>query len=374
MPWLRRHLDMLIALVLTAVGQIEVWSGLVVGGPRVADALAIAAGTMAVAWRRRYPTGAVIGACGAMALQALLGVNSNSAFAPLFAAFLAIGTAGYLVRRPVLPLACALVLIWCAVAVSGGGVPAEAGTLVNLIEGFVYAGILVVMSWLVGRGFAVGRLQSELSAERATAAAARERLWIARDVHDIVAHSISVMALHAGGARRLLHPDQQDAREALELVEQTGRDALVEIRQVLDEIRDPEGRPPQRLSLSGVEELFAPVRAAGLTTSVHVEGRTEPLPPAVDQAVVRILQEAVTNVLRHSDARSLDARLCYGPGQMRVEVTDDGTPRDAGGTVGHGLVGMRERAKMVGGSIDAGPLPGRGYRVTAVLPLTGEVL
>jgi signal transduction histidine kinase len=365
---LRRHLDVLIALTLTAVGQFEVWSGLVVGGPRVPVAVAIAAGTMAAAFRRRLPTAAVIGTCGAITAQAVLGVDSNTAFAPLLAAFAAIGTAGYLVRRPVPLLACALALVWIAVAVSSRSDPDHRG-IVDLIGGFVYAGVIVGMAWLVGRGFAVGRLQAELSDERASAAATQERLRIAREVHDIVAHSISVMALHAGGARRLLTSDQQDARQALELVERTGRDALAEIRGVLDGVRDETAPDPPRPLLADVEELFAPARAAGMATTLHVEGSTKRLPADVDLTVVRILQESVTNVLRHSDAKTLDARLCYSAGEMRVEVTDDGALRDGVGAVGHGLVGMRERVAVVGGSIEAGPLPGRGYRVSAVLPL-----
>lgn len=369
LPWVRRHLALLIALALTVLGQVEVWTGLVVGGPRVPVALAFAAGTMAVAFRRRRPIAAVIGTVGALAVQGALGVDSNTGFAPLLSLFLALGTAGYLVRRPVIPLACAVGLAWFSEVLSYG-LYGTGSDIAGLIGNLVYAAVIIGLAWSVGRGFAVGLLERELSQERATSAANEERLRIARDVHDVVAHSISVMALHAGGARRLLRADQQDARQALELVEQTGRDALIEIRDVLGDLRRSPSRDQGALSRASVDGLLSPVRTAGKTAEVTVDGTPRPTSPAVDLAALRILQESMTNILRHSDATKVDTRLSYTSGQVEVVITDDGTRRTDAPARGHGLAGMQERAAMVGGSVHAGPLPDRGFRVTAVLPLT----
>jgi signal transduction histidine kinase len=371
LSWVHRHLDLLIALALTVLGQVEVWTGLVVGGPRGPVALAFAAGTMAVAVRRHRPISAVIGAMGALVVQSGLGVDSNTGFAPLLAAFLALGTAGYLVvRRPVIPLVCAVGLAWTGV-VLGYAFYRTGSDVAGLIGDLAYAALIIGVAWSVGRGFAVGRLARELSEEHAASAANEERLRIARDVHDVVAHSLSVMSLHAGGARRLLRPDQRDARQALELVEQTARDALAEIRDVLGDLRRfPSGDQPA-LSRASVDGLLGTVRAAGKTVEVTVDGLPRPVSPAVDLAALRILQESMTNVLRHSDATHVDTRLSYTSGQVEMVITDDGTHRLDATARGHGLAGMQERAAMVGGSLRAGPLPERGFRVTAVLPLTG---
>ena len=351
LEWVRRHLDLLIALALTLLGQVEVWTGLVVGGVRILVAVAFAVGTMFVAARRRRPTVALVGTVGALAVQAALGVDSNTGFAPLLAAFLAIGTAGYLVRRPVVPLVPAIGLAWLAVVLSHQ-LPSSGDDVVELIGNLAYAGLIIGLVWTVGRGFAVGRLERALSDERAVSAANDERLRIAREVHDVVAHSISVMTLHAGGARRLLNADQDDARQALQLVEQTGRDALTEIRDVLGDLRGAAATGRMTLSPAAVDDMLRPVRAAGKSVQVTVDGTPERTSPAVDLAVLRIMQEAITNVLRHSDASHVDTRLSFAPGMVRVEVTDDGTHRVGAPSQGHGLAGMRERAATIGGSVD----------------------
>ena len=369
LPWVRRHLALLIALALTVLGQVEVWTGLVVGGPRVPVALAFAVGTMAVAFRRHRPIAAVIGTVGRWRSRELSVSIPILGFAPLLSLFLALGTAGYLVRRPVIPLACAVGLAWFSEVLSYG-LYGTGSDIAGLIGNLVYAAVIIGLAWSVGRGFAVGLLERELSQERATSAANEERLRIARDVHDVVAHSISVMALHAGGARRLLRADQQDARQALELVEQTGRDALIEIRDVLGDLRRSPSRDQGALSRASVDGLLSPVRTAGKTAEVTVDGTPRPTSPAVDLAALRILQESMTNILRHSDATKVDTRLSYTSGQVEVVITDDGTRRTDAPARGHGLAGMQERAAMVGGSVHAGPLPDRGFRVTAVLPLT----
>lgn len=366
-----RHLDALLAVGLTVLGQIEVWSGLAQGGPRGPVSVAVGVGTAVVAVRRSHPVLAVIVSCGSMTAQSALGVDASTAFAPLLAAFLAIGTAGYLSTRPLVALGCAVGLIWSAVLISPGRPPGE---VLSLAGDLLYAGLLIVLAWFVGRGFAVARLQRELSQERAAAAAAQERLRIAREVHDIVAHSISVMALHAGGARRLLRPDQTRAIEALEVVETTGRQALADIRQVLTDVRSPDA-VPSTLTGATLDRTVAPLRAAGLRVELVVGDLPEQLPTAVGATALRVVQESVTNVVRHANAAAVRVAVGACDGRLTIEVLDDGTGMngDAANGTGHGIGGMRERLTEVGGTLEAGPVsgpkPGGGFRVAATIPL-----
>jgi len=364
--WVTEYLDLLIALVLTAVGQAEVWSGLVQGGPRLPVALLVGIGTLAVALRRIHPITAVLVTCGSMTAQTALGVDSNTAFAPLMAAFLAIGTAGYVSSRPLVALICAVGAVWPAVLISHGMPPAT--DAIHVAGDMLYAAILISLSWLVGRGFAVGRLQRALSQERAAAAAAQERLRIARDVHDIVAHSISVMALHAGGARRLLHPDQTQAIQALEVVEQTGRQALAEIGQVLSDLRSV---TEPVLTPASLDRAVEPLRVAGMRVRLTVDGLPDILAEEVGAAGQRVVREAVANVLRHAHATAVEVTAGVDGDRLLIEIVDDGTGPGPGiEPAGHGLVGMRERVAGVGGTVRVGPAsPGRGFRVDATLPL-----
>lgn len=378
--WVDRHLDPGLAVGLTVVGQAEVWSGLAQGGPRGAVAIAVAIGTAAIAVRRTRPLLAVLGTCGAMTVQAVLGVDSNTVFAPLLAAFLAIGTAGYLSTRPLVALGCAAGLIALAVTVAHGW-PIQAP--VALAGDLLYAVLLVTLAWFVGRGFAVARLQRQLSEERAAAAAAQERLRIAREVHDIVAHSISVMTLHAGGARRLLRPDQAPAIEALALVERTGREALVEIRRVIADLREIGGSVA--LTQTSLERAVEPLRAAGLRVDLEVGELPGQGSDARSAAGLRVIQEAVTNILRHADASRVAIRAGVEQDRLRIEIVDDGdgfgvagpgTP-DPAVRDGFGITGMRERLDALGGTLTAGPggatgpgSSGRGFRVAAVIPMS----
>jgi signal transduction histidine kinase len=356
-----RWLDPLLAALLTVLGQAELWSGAVIGGPRLAAAALIAVGTVAVAFRRRAPLTVVIVCFGSLAAQALIGVDANSAFSPLLAAFLAVGSAAYYARRPVLALAVAIGLIWPVILLEKGMSPSD----------LLYAALLIGLAWSVGRGFAVGRLRAQLAEHQANAAAAQERVQIARELHDVIAHSISVMTLHAGGVRRLLQPGQQAERDALEIVEQTGQQALAELQRVLGALRTPADRPLEvQPGLERVDELLESARATGLAAQLEVEGEPRPLPAGIDLSVYRITQEALTNVLKHARATHVEVRIRYSDGAVRVLVTDDGVrPSPSERQLGHGLLGMRERTALYGGTLEAGPLPGRGFRVAAMIPV-----
>ncbi|MGW4081770.1 sensor histidine kinase [Streptomyces sp. NPDC004822] len=213
-------------------------------------------------------------------------------------------------------------------------------------------------------------------AERAQAARRRadeERLRIARELHDVLAHSISVINVQAGVGLALLDTDPEQARTALTTIKTQSKEALGEVRQVLDTLRAPGAAPRAPApGLARLPELVAQAAGAGLT--VAVRGEPPPLPPGTDLAAFRIVQEALTNVVRHSGSRHARVRFEQPDGTtLRLCVDDDGpaTGADAGGS-GNGLAGMRERAAALGGTIEAGPRGDGGFRVLAVLPLTAS--
>ncbi|MDN0196453.1 sensor histidine kinase [Streptomyces sp. S.PNR 29] len=213
-------------------------------------------------------------------------------------------------------------------------------------------------------------------AERAQAARRRadeERLRIARELHDVLAHSISVINVQAGVGLALLDRDPDQARTALTTIKAKSKEALGEVRQVLDTLRAPGDAPRAPApGLDRLPELVEQAASAGLT--VEVEGEPPRLPPGADLAAFRIVQEALTNVVRHSASRHARVRLDRGDGTtLRLRIDDDGpaTGADAGGS-GNGLAGMRERAAALGGTIEAGPRADGGFQVLAVLPLKVE--
>ncbi|MFF9624413.1 sensor histidine kinase [Streptomyces griseosporeus] len=240
---------------------------------------------------------------------------------------------------------------------------------------------LVIAAWVVAI-VAVAELSrtrreqwARERAERAQAARRRadeERLRIARELHDVLAHSISVINVQAGVGLALLDSDPEQARTALTTIKAQSKEALGEVRQVLDTLRAPGAAPRTPApGLDRLPELVEQAASAGLT--VEVTGRAPQLPPGADLAAFRIVQEALTNVVRHSGSRHARVRLERARGALRLSVDDDGpaTGAEAGGS-GNGLAGMRERAAALGGTIEAGPRPDGGFRVLAVLPLDAE--
>jgi signal transduction histidine kinase len=209
-----------------------------------------------------------------------------------------------------------------------------------------------------------------LEEERARAAVAGERARIARELHDVIAHSVSVMTVQAGAARLLLDGDPHRAAEPLLAVEETDRQALAEMRRLLGVLRDDAGEPelvPQA-GLKDLPMLATTIREAGLEVAMTVEGPQRPLPAGVELAAYRILQEALTNTLKHARAARAQVTVRYEPGCVLLEVRDDGRMPPGDGQ-GHGLLRMRERAALYGGELDAGPTPNGGFAVRARLPV-----
>jgi signal transduction histidine kinase len=250
---------------------------------------------------------------------------------------------------------------------------------------FFFISLLFTIVWLAGNALGAkltqyrqaeeraARLERERE-DRARAAVAEERARIARELHDVVGHSVSVMTVQASGVRRLLRPEQEREREALLIVEQTGREALAEMRRLVDVLRRPEEAPalaPQP-SLQHLDKLVDQVRESGLNVELKVEGDVAKLPASVDLAAYRLVQEGLTNTLKHAQAHRAEVLVRYGNGEVEVVVADDGNGTGGGAGGGHGLVGLRERIAVAGGELDAGPRTCGGFQVRARLPMNGK--
>jgi signal transduction histidine kinase len=207
---------------------------------------------------------------------------------------------------------------------------------------------------------------------RALAAVTEERARISSELHDIIGHSVSVMTVQASAVRRLLRPEQEREREALLVVEETGRAALGEMRRLVTALREPEEAPaltPQP-SLGHIGKLVAQTSEAGLPTELRIEGTASELPAGIDLAAYRLVQEGLTNALKHANATHAEVVVRYANGSVELVVRDDGEGDGDGETGGHGLAGMRERVSVCGGDLEAGPQPDGGYEVRAWLPVT----
>ncbi|MEV5749452.1 sensor histidine kinase [Actinoallomurus sp. NPDC052308] len=237
--------------------------------------------------------------------------------------------------------------------------------------------LALATAYMVGRLIRERREHGEALRTRAVAdAVTAERLRIAREMHDMVAHTIGIVALQAGAAKRVIDTQPARAREALGEVETASRETLSGLRRMLGALRQAElekGAETAPLDempgLADVDRLAATTTAAGVRVDVRRRGERRPLPPEVDLSAYRIIQEAVTNVVRHADATSCTVSIDYQDEDVSIEVVDDGRGHGTTPGTGYGLVGMRERAALLHGDLTAGPRPEGGFRVTARLPL-----
>ncbi|MFC8722665.1 sensor histidine kinase [Kitasatospora sp. NPDC057198] len=241
-----------------------------------------------------------------------------------------------------------------------------------------FVALAVPFAWLAGR-FVRQReeYRRELLVQAESRAVTAERLRIGRELHDMVAHGIGVVAIQAGAGARVIDGSPERAREALLAIEATSRETLRGLRQLLGLLREPqagagaEAEPSPGAGLADLERLVATTARAGVRVEVRVSGERRPLPPAVDRSAFRIVQESVANVVRHAGTDRCEVTVDFRPGELRLTVRDDG-PGSAAPVAGsgYGIRGMRERVALLGGRLDAGPLPAGGFRVTAHLPLT----
>jgi signal transduction histidine kinase len=281
----------------------------------------------------------------------------------------------------------ALVAVYSAGAHAGGRRLLGAVTLVALaigaavvadgssynVSGVIFFGVVIGGPFLAGVVIRIRRERERLLVqerdERARAAVAEERTRIARELHDVVAHAISVILLQSRGARHAR--DQKELESSLDAIEQTAGSALGEMRRLLGILRrdDDELALAPQPSVDNLEVLAAQVREAGLPVDLVVEGEPRLLPPGVDLSAYRIVQEALTNALKHAGSASARVRIRYGAEALEVEIADDGPGAANGDAGGHGLIGMRERVLVFGGDLETGPRPEGGYTVRARLPL-----
>ena len=375
-------IDVLVAIVACVAAELELALGHGIQGSAWVNALAAAGATLPIALRRRFPLGAAITVAAVVVVQeALNGDLIENSITPLFSATMVVyGVAAYCDRRRAfVGLVAVLALIWTDVLLADKTVGGD----------FVFTALLVFGPWLVGRIVATRvELAAELSdkADRlereqdkqAQLAVAQERSRIARELHDVVAHNVSVMVVQAAAARRMIDHDTTKAKDALGSVEQTGRAALKEMRRMVGMLGQGEDElllTPQP-SMDELDSLIERAREAGLEVDLEVEGERKRLESGVDLSAFRIVQEALRNTLKHAGPARATIKLRYGDDDVEVDVSDNGrgvrAATENGAVTGQGLVGMRERVAMLGGEIEAGYREDGGFGVHARLPLERE--
>jgi signal transduction histidine kinase len=370
-------LDRIVAVFLVVLGQIELWIGHAVPGPKGVAVPVMLVMTGSVALRRRWPLG--VGAVVILSndlLGAVGGYGTSVAQAAGWMCSL-YAIAVWTDRRRFLAGVAVL-------AVGNVVAYAASGPNANIKDAGIFTWLPTLVMVLV-RGAVRGReLRADALAARAELlerehelraheAVAEERARIARELHDLVAHNVSVMVVQAGAERHALGDEQASTREALASIEQAGRQALVEARRLLGMLRrkdDGSELEPQP-SVDHIDVLVEQIERAGLPVKIEVDGERAALPAGVDLCAYRIVQEGLTNALKHAGPAHAEVVLRYAPRALDVEVRDDGrgAAQANGDGAGHGLIGMRERVALYGGSLQTGPRAGGGFEIRAHLPL-----
>ena len=367
-----RRVDLLLAVGagVIAIGATAVAAGHQDRGPMpVGGALLLALGAVSLLARRRYPVTVLAIALGSTMLYWSLGYPRGPVFGSLIIAFVTAVMAGR--RREAIAsiIVGYLGFLWLGAVFDREDRPS--------VGGFV-----ALATWLAllttASEIARSRRDRALERERSRVAeahsrATEERLRIARELHDVVAHNISLINVQAGVALHLMNERPDQATLALTAIKQASKEALVELRSVLGVLRQVDDGAPRAPApgLSQLPALVERARAAGLTIEVEIDGQPAALPAGVDLAAFRIVQEAITNVARHAGVHDAIVRVHYADAAISVEILDEGIGSLLNGSAdeGNGLIGMRERAEALGGELTAGPRPGRGFAVRARLPI-----
>ena len=367
-----------LTLAVTAIAQVWVAppAGLV-GGASVHTVLA-AACTLPLLLRRRYAVAVFVLVVAAAWLQLELGGGLGQPFFAVVIALYAVGAHAAAPWTYLGPATVVLQVLLVDIPRLLDGEPAD-----EVVPAwFILLGIWGFGRWMRHRAkVAVALTERVEAAERdqqaqAARAVAEERARIARELHDLVAHSMGVIVIQAQGAQRALDTSPGQARGALAAIESAGRSGLAEMRRLLGLLTDAEvdpGTAPQP-TLQEIPDLVERLEAAGMSVNLHVEGAVRALPAGIELTGYRLVQEATTNALKHAGQVPVGVRLRYGPDCLDIEVTDagatDGQPPVNGHESGYrGLAGMRERVLLYGGTLDTGPRPGGGFSVRATLPL-----
>jgi signal transduction histidine kinase len=375
-----RIVDWTLALGLSGYAQADVWlrHG-IVPGPKAVAALGLATMTVPLGLRRRWPLAVAWLSMGALAAESLGTGGAPEGGVVLLPILLVLYTvAAHESLRPAL-MGAAVAL--AAVVVQSVQDPKLAGVGdIVLVDGFFF-GLIGGTVWLVGRYVRRRRgleatLESrarllERDREQQAAVMAAERGRIARELHDVIAHTVSVMGIQAAAAAEVLDHDPHRARAPLDSIQMTARDAIEELRRLLGVLRD--GSESAELApqpdLGGLGDLVERARESGLHVELSIEGDRRSLPAGIELAGYRIVQEALTNIRKHAGTARARVTIQYRPACLDMLVEDEGRGVAGGAGTAHGLVGMRERATLYGGTLDAGPRPGGGFRVRARLPL-----
>jgi signal transduction histidine kinase len=368
--------DLFVALLVVG-GQVEAWTR-PASWPRWQESLFLLAMATALFFRRRWPLAVPIGVwAAAVAMSYAISDATSHAVTVFLTLWFAQWSAA--ANNPFRRAIALLLLGLAASAIAADNVP-DAGA-----GDWIWFNAIAALAWFTGLGL---RRRTEHAAaleeraallekrreEEARLAVAEERARIARELHDVVAHSVSVMTVQASGVRRLLQPEQERERAALETVERTGREALAEMRRLLGVLRESDGAAelaPQP-GLAHLDRLLDEVRASGLPVELSVEGDRRPLAAGVDLSAYRIVQEALTNTRKHAGEATAFVRLRYAADRLELEIANDGSPTTTADGRGHGLHGMRERAQVCGGTLEAGPRPEGGFVVRATLPVESK--
>jgi signal transduction histidine kinase len=368
--------DLVIAGALTLWAVLEAF--LVEGAGTVPmRILAGCAMTVPLAFRRRHALPVVLIVGGVLITRAAIGSPNEDSASFFPALLLATFSVALYERRPPLAVvggAFAVTAVLSAVLLGFGEDKGTSKDIGNL----TIVSFFTVSAWSAGwllrkRAEHARRVEAE-SGELAREAVSGERARIARELHDIVAHSVSVISLQAGAAEQYLERDPARAREHLSSVQSTARDALNEMRRLTGVLRDEAAGYEPQPGLARVDELVERARGAGLEVELAEEGERQTVPPGVDLAAYRIVQEALTNARKHAGAVAARVRIRYLDSAVEVEVVNAaGSEAVNGEGAGHGLVGMRERARVYGGDLETGHQPDGGYRVRARLPLEAEL-
>jgi signal transduction histidine kinase len=331
----------------------------------------LAVGPGALALRRRYPVGVLAFVLATTLGYLLVGYPRGPIFLALMVAFVTAVISGHRVAAVASLVVGYISFLWLPY-LAGREAPPELAEALGLAAWLL---VLLTASEIARsrreRALELSRTRAEQSRRRAS----EERLRIARELHDVLAHNISLINVQAGVALHLMDERPEQARTALTAIKQASNEALGELRSVLDILRAGHEAPP-RYPTSGLrrlEDLVTKTEAAGLRVRTSVEGTPRPLPPRVDLAAFRIVQEALTNVTRHAGGAQATIKIGYGERDLTLQIDDDGRGGGAGTpSGGKGISGMRERAAALDGELEAGPRPGGGFRVRARLPLRGE--
>lgn len=382
--------DVLIAVVLIVIGQLVTWlrpgDESAYAGTRVTNAVLNLLLMSAFAWRRRAPLGVVVWAMTVYVLTHAIVPHDMTFLAGGVPLIALVASAGYHSARSQALAAGALGLISIVTVTL-------TTTYLRSLDSLAWNVFFMLVPWLMARGLRqredqAASLAAALATERATKdaalrrAATEERARIARDLHDVVAHSVSVMVIQVGAARMQLRTGAASAETPLLEAEDVGRQALDDLRRLLGVLRADEpagdgrdiGPEPPQPGLSQIEGALARVRGTGMKVDMEVIGEPVALPTALDLTAFRVVQEALTNTLRHGGATEVTVRLAYGPTSLAIDIVDDGTAPPMTDGTGHGLVGISERVTLFGGVATAGPVRDVGWRVHAEIPLPGRSL